>query len=59
MIRKKREAYVVSLLEAAIVGNVFSLSVEAVQVDPDLLNLVVRVLVDDALCFSVKSENKH
>ena len=39
----------VSLFESAVVGNVFTLSHSAVDVEADVVEFVGRVLIDDAL----------
>ena len=42
----------VSFFDAAVVGNILALGVDAIQVEPDLRDAVVPILVDDTPCFA-------
>ena len=42
----------VSFFDAAIVGNILALGVDAIEVEPDLRDAVVPVLVDDTPCLA-------
>ena len=44
----------VSFFDAAIVGNILALGIDAIEVEPDLRDAVVPVLVDDTPCFAHK-----
>ena len=44
----------VSFFDAAIVGNILALGVDAIEVEPDLRDAVVPVLVDDTPCLAHK-----